>query len=969
MNDPKDKIPMQQFDLEKAYHKLLIENQELKNEIKLLKTQKEESSLINECSILYNKLQQHQTENPNSLNQNGLTKLSAPQEKIDLFISLFKGRDDVFAKRWDNSRKGTSGYSPACLNEWINGLCNKPKIKCSQCNNKKYQVLDNKIIESHLKGQVVVGLYPLLKDETCHFLAIDFDEANWADDIQTLRLICNEFSIPVAIERSRSGNGAHAWFFFNAPITSVTARKFGSSLLTYGMNKRYKIAFSSYDRLFPNQDTMPKGGFGNLIALPLQKEARENNNSVFIDEAFIPYNDQWAFLASIKRINEKQIDQFIKLLGDGNELGVLKKDEDELEPWEVQQTIKLANHDFPDELTIVRSNMLYIPIGNFSQKALNRLKRLAAFRNPEFYKAQAMRLSTFNKPRIISCSVDRSGYLCLPRGCEDDLKELLDESGTNYIFTNHSNSGTPIDVQFKGALREEQQIALEKMLSCNNGVLCGTTAFGKTVVALKLIAERRVNTLILVDKINLLNQWESRINEYLVINNESSNELIKRRNSIVGKLGGGKQQLNGFVDIALLQSLNRQGEVKACVKNYGMVIIDECHHVSAFTFESVLKEVNAKYVYGLTATPTRKDGHHPIITMQCGPILYRDDAKTQAERRPFDHYVAPRFTNFRMPDCIDNSEITIAKIYGELIADEMRNQLLIDDITRCYNEGKNCLVLTGRKLHVDFLVKVLAETIPDVIALTGGMGAKTTRKNFEMVSVTPDGHPLVIVATGSYIGEGFDVPRLDTLFLAMPISWKGTLQQYAGRLHRLYDGKKEVVIYDYIDMHTPMLERMYSKRLNGYASIGYRLKGGSDGLIENSDIIFDNNSFLPVFTNDLQNAKKQLLIVSPFATITRTRQMLALLMPIVANVKIIIVTRPVTDFDDREANLGNVHQEIENAGIQLILKSNIHQKFAIVDQKIVWYGSINLMSFGKAQESVMRIVSSNIAFELQRGIR
>ncbi|MCF8363442.1 MAG: DEAD/DEAH box helicase family protein [Prolixibacteraceae bacterium] len=951
------------------YEKLLDENHLLREEIESLKSQIQNPN-ANESSDTAKVATKTSFFQDVTVTSGVINKFSSPKEKIDFYFSLFKGRTDVYAKRWENKKKDKAGYSPVCTNEWVYGLCNKPKVKCSKCLNRDYEPLDESVIESHLKGQIVAGVYPLLTDETCHFLAIDFDGEEWKDDIVTIREICNEFEIPMVLERSRSGNGAHLWFFFENAISAGLVRKFGSSLLTYGMGKRYKIAFSSYDRLFPNQDTMPKGGLGNLIALPLQMGARKNGNAVFIDDSLKPYNDQWAFLSSIKRFTKTEIEVLTGKLSDGNELGMLKVEEDEIRPWEKQAVVKLKKNDFPLSTSIIRANMLYIPTTGISQPALNQIKRLAAFKNPEFYKAQAMRLPTFNKPRVISCSEIKAGYLCLPRGCETEMIEIFSQSGTEISFLDKTNSGVPIDIDFKGVLRDEQQLAFDKMLSANYGILSGTTAFGKTVVALKLIAERKVNTLILVDKINLLSQWESRINEFLSINETIKTKRGREsKKSVIGKLGGGKQQLKGIIDIALLQSLNRQGEVRECVKDYGMVIVDECHHVSAFTFESVLKEVNAKYVYGLTATPTRKDGHHPIITMQCGDILYRDDAKAQAAKRPFEHYLMPRFTPFKLPENTDKREITISNLYSEIVEDETRNQLIVEDVETCYREGKNCMVLTGRKIHVEKLIELLKNEIPDIVALTGGMGTKTTRLNLNKISEMPEEKPLVIVATGSFIGEGFDAPRLDTLFLAMPISWKGTLQQYAGRLHRLYDTKKEVVVYDYIDIHVPMLERMYSRRLKGYASIGYKLKNEMGGMSQSSDFIYDTNSFLPVFARDIRNVNKEILIVSPFITQKRTHEMLSLLSDFIHYAKVTIITRPGSDFENNRGGLKRIHDEIRGAGINLILKSNFHQKFAIIDHKYVWYGSINLMSFGKAQESMMRIVSGNIAYELERGIR
>lgn len=628
------------------YEALILENSLLKEENQRIKAQlgiREEQVLASqeatESNSLFGSLEQNNNED--SIGESGPSRHLVPTEKIRLFMSLFKGREDVYAKRWENTKKGASGYAPFCLNEWQTGICAKPKGKCADCTQKAYAALDEKVIEEHLRGNIVVGIYPMCLDETCNLLAIDFDEKEWQKDIAAHRELCKEFDFPVAVERSRSGNGCHAWFFFEEPLPAALARKFGAALLTCAMSKRHELSFQSYDRFFPSQDIMPKGGLGNLIALPLQKVARREGNSVFINENFEAYDDQWGFLTAVRKLSEDQITILISKLCHGKELGVLKKDEEEgQEPWETS-TSKLLKNDFPQDIEVVKANMLFIPKAGISQPALNQLKRLAAFKNPEFYKAQAMRMSTFNKPRIIYCADETAEYLCLPRGCEADLKTVFKQAGVNVRFSDKTNRGNKIDVEFKGSLRDEQPLALSELLPYDNGVLSGTTAFGKTVVAIKLIAERKVNTLILVDRVSLVLQWRKRLIEFLTINetitdaDEERKRGRKKDKSIVGQIGAGKDNLNGIIDIAVMQSLNRMGEVNECMKNYGMIIIDECHHVSAFSFEMILKNSHAKYVYGLTATPTRKDGHHPIIFMQCGPIRYRDDAKKQAERRPF----------------------------------------------------------------------------------------------------------------------------------------------------------------------------------------------------------------------------------------------------------------------------------------------------------------------------------------------
>lgn len=716
-------------ELLKKYRTVLSENESLKNENFRLK---EQLGIIEQKNVVEEEIIQIKL-------IPGINQTSEPKEKISLLLSLFGGRTDVYAKRWQN-KTGKSGYAPVCLNEWKHDLCGKPTIKCADCSHKSYAILDENVIEEHLRGNITIGIYPMHLDETCSFLAIDFDDAGWEKDIIVLRSTCKEFGIPVAIERSRSGNGAHAWFFFEEKISAVLARKFGTALLSFAMNKRHEITFKSYDRFFSNQDTLPKGGLGNLIALPLQKSARKHGNSVFIDNNFKPYADQWEFLGDIKKLSEDEIEKLLIGLCHGNELGPLKRDDEEAQkPWETNRVVlKLTKDEFPTMVTVVRANMLYIFKDGFSSRALNNMKRLAAFRNPEYYKAQTMRLPIFNIPRIISCSDETPEYLCLPRGCEEDLISLFNEFKVNTEWMDEVNCGRKIDVSFHGNLREEQQLAVNELIKYNNGVLSATTAFGKTVVAAQLIAERKVNTLVLVHRQQLLTQWKSRLAEFLHINEElpvlEKKRGRKKHRDLIGQIGAGKNTLSGIFDVAVMQSLNSRGEVKEYVKNYEMVIVDECHHVSAFSFEQILKNVNAKYIYGLTATPTRKDGHHPIIFMHCGPVRYKVDAKKQAEKRPFEHYVIPRFTGLRMPLDKDDKGLSIHEVYAEIVSNEARNQLIMDDVIKNYESGRNSLVLTERTAHVELFAKRLGEKIPNVIALTGGMGARGNKvdisKNF-----------------------------------------------------------------------------------------------------------------------------------------------------------------------------------------------------------------------------------------------
>lgn len=972
---------MNYAELLEKYNSLLKEIQKLQTENNQLKDQLSKTKQPEECNLNVSDSEIGQLSFlipletvEEKLQSVAISKYSDPMQKVHLFRSLFKGREDVFAKRWQN-QKGHSGYSPVCRNEWQSGLCSKPQGKCSECEHKSYVALTDTLVDEHLRGKMIAGIYPLLPDETCWFVAADFDDEEWQKDISAVREVCKDFDLPVVVERSRSGNGAHVWIFFRQAIDAFLARKLGSAIITFTMSKRHEMNFKSYDRLFPNQDTMPKGNLGNLIALPLQKAAREENNSVFIDENFQPYEDQWGFLASVRKLSEEEVETTIARLCRGHELGELQKDdEDTPKPWETVK-VQLSRGDYPQVINVVRSALLYIPKSGFSERALNQIKRLAAFKNPEFFKAQAMRLPTFNKPRVISCSEETAEYIGLPRGCEGALEKLLKDAGVWINWVDKTNEGRIINIEFNGCLREEQQIAAREMLKHTNGVLSGTTAFGKTVVAINLIAERKTNTLILVDRVSLVSQWKERLEQFLLIHEvmpeeEGKTRRRKKQPSIIGQLGGGKDSLTGIIDIAVMQSLYRQGEVKECVKNYGMVIVDECHHVSAVSFEHVLKQASAQYVYGLTATPTRKDGHHPIIFMQCGPIRYRDDAIKQAAKRPFEHYIVPRFTSFRVPLDQAEKEITIQELYSEIVSSEIRNQQIIGDVIKCYNAGRNCLVLTERTAHVERIAQVLSKSIPDVLTLTGGMGAKAAKVMRERIADIPVDHPLILVATGKYIGEGFDEPRLDTLFLAMPISWKGTLQQYAGRLHRLWESKSEVQIYDYVDVNVRMLEKMYHKRLSGYASIGYKAKSEENISSDVIDIIFDKKSFLPVYSNDLISAEREIIIVSSFITKKRVLQMIDYMRAAVEKkLKVVVVTRPKEDFQGKNPKgLVEALELLNEEKVSLVYRSNLHQNFAVMDQKLVWYGSINLLSFGNSEESMMRLESPTVAHELLKSL-
>ncbi len=757
----------------------------------------------------------------NDTNHANVTMNSPSDEKIKLFRSLFRGREDVFALRFESKKSGKSGYQPACRNEWKQGFCGKPKIKCRDCANKDYFSVTDDEIKYHLLGEkllkpFVMGIYPLMTDETCWFLALDFDKEHWKLDVSAFLDICKSENVPAYLERSRSGNGGHIWIFFNERIEASVARNFGSVLVTKTLDRRPEIGLDSFDRFFPNQDTIPRGGFGNLIALPLQKKAREKNHSMFVDRNFYPYSDQWTFLSNIEKVDKDFVDTYVRKAQSTGE--ILPVDSDciydtsEDAPWKRKSHIRYPeiSESLPEKVDITLSNQIFVKSSGLPPVLRNRILRLASFPNPEFYRAQAMRFPTWNKPRILYLYEQFAKYIALPIGCFDDLKQLLSHYGVTPIVNDERNHGIPIDVEFIGDLKEEQIDAVKELIKEETGVLSATTAFGKTVIALWLIANRKVNTLILVHRKQLMEQWVERMIQFFGITAKD-----------IGQFGGGKKRRNGKLDVAIIQSVSRNGVTQNWIKDYGQVVVDECHHISAFSFEQAIRQSNAFYKLGLSATVQRKDGQHPIIFMNLGKIRYSVSAKKQALKRSFKHRVFVCRTEFTIHD---DREYNIQELFRIVYKNEDRNKQIVADVIKMAAVEKQILILSERVEHLDILYKLLKPLNYNLFLLKGGLGKKQVKKIFADISQVEEGISRIILATGKYLGEGIDLPFLDTLFLTFPVSWRGTLSQYAGRLHRDYQGKEEVLIHDYADLNVPVLSRMHEKRLKGYAALGYSIE-------------------------------------------------------------------------------------------------------------------------------------------------
>lgn len=749
------------------------------------------------------------SEPPASESVDSVTATLSPREKVALFRRLFRGRSDVYPVRWESRSTGKSGYSPACGNEWRPGICQKPQIKCRNCNHRQLLPLTDAVIYDHLAGHHTIGLYPLMEDDSCYLLAVDFDEAEWREDIRAFAQSCRELGVPVALEISRSGQGAHAWIFFSGKVPAKEARRLGTALISHTCARTRQLTLSSYDRLFPNQDAMPKGGFGNLIALPLQKQPRLGGHSVFVNDELEPYPDQWAFLADVVPMDPRDIESAIhQATGEGHPLDVTFIEEEDLaSPWKRRSSPpKVSAGPMPTTLTVTLADLIYFEKTELPSQLANRLIRLAAFQNPEFYKAQAMRLSVWNKPRVIGCAVNYPQHIGLPRGCFEAVQRLLEEHDIESEIRDERCPGQPLDVNFLGTLRQDQKSAVDAMCRYDNGILYAPTAFGKTVTAAAMIARRGVNVLVLVHRTELLTQWQEQLIAFLEGGKES-----------IGAIGGGTCRPTGKIDIAVMQSLYRQGEVDPVVENYGHVIVDECHHIGAVSFDAILRRVQARFVLGLTATPIRRDGQQPIIFMQCGPVRHTADLPVTA---PKELRVVPRWleTPIDVPD-----ESGIQEVFRFLAHDNARTALIAKDAASAYHEGRKVLVLTERTDHLEALKLALNEKDEAPFVLHGRMSKKQRRALVSKLSSLPADSPRILLATGRLVGEGFDHPPLDTLLLAMPVSWKGTLQQYAGRLHREHTEKNNVCIYDYVDQYHRGLMRMWEKRLRGYRGMGYQV--------------------------------------------------------------------------------------------------------------------------------------------------
>ena len=905
------------------------------------------------------------------------------------FYGMFWGREDVFARRGKNG-----GYFPQCRNRWNNELCPKQRGEkkfCDEdCECKEWIPLNVDIILQHLKGgredcTDVIGTYPLLLDSTCRFLVFDFDnhekdsytedDANkdnaWKDEVDALRRICELNGIDVLVERSRSGRGAHVWIFFREAIPAGLARNFGSLLLDRGAAQVNLTSFKFYDRMYPSQDVLSK--LGNLVALPLQGKALRDGNSAFVDEAWNAYPDQWAKLKSTRKISKQEVERHLNRWAEelygapigagGFTTGINQR----LKPW--NQNDRFCVEDVVGGcIHIVLADGVYVDALNLMPRLQNQIRCMATIDNPQFYENSRMGRSNYYHFSTIYLGQDEEGYIRIPRGLLDRLTAKCKEAGITYEVEDNRQFGRPIRVQFQGELRTEQELAVQSILRYETGILNAATAFGKTVVSAYLIAQRKVNTLILIESADLLMQWVNELEKFLVIDEAPPVYYTKTgkervRDGVIGTLSAGKDKTTGIIDIAMVGSAYRKGEFFPNLDSYGLILMDECHHAASAQAQAVLERIKAKYVYGVSATPYRSDKLDQINYMLLGPIRHEYTAREQADALGLSRFVVPRFT--RVVN-ISGKKLSIHEADALIAEHEDRTEQIVADVKACVAQGRTPVILTKLKRHVDKLYELLQGAADHVFMLYGNQTPKQNQEIREQMLQIPDSETVILIATGQKVGEGFNFPRLDTLMLAAPIKFDGRLIQYIGRLNRSYEGKQDVFVYDYVDSHISFYDGQYRSRLAAYKKQEYRILSGGAGEKQTADVIYDGRDYVEVFEKDLIEADQEIIISSPGLRRGRVERMLGLVRGRQeAGVSVTVITmEPETVGYGDVIELHALIDEMRNAGIAVRLLQEEGEHYAVIDRKLVWHGGADLLGPADARDNLMRVENVQAAVEL-----
>ena len=904
----------------------------------------------------------------------------------DFFMMFCRGRKDVYDLRYTNPKTGKNGYYTQCFNRWDRGchIQKKDGVRCKDCELRAYKPVTLPLIKAHMNGtdpngNDVVAIYPMLENNLCQLLVFDFDnhakgaeqedyaniDDGWKEEINALRRICKNLDVDAVVERSRSGRGAHLWIFFKEMVPARLARRFGFALLEKGAESVNLKSFKYYDRMIPTQDALPEGGLGNVIALPLQGMALKSGNSAFIDENWNAYEDQLNVLAGTRRLTRQGIEDYLSLW---YSTGSISEDNGTDAPWDKNSEIEAGS--VKGVVRIVLADRIYIDSTGMSNKTKRQLRRMATFSNKQYFQNQAMDMPNYDESRFIYLGSDEGKYIVLPRGLREEILKKFDNAGISYKIEDKRTKGQELNISFRGELRESQIPAVETMLENETGILHAATAFGKTVVCCDMIARRGISTLILVDRADLMNQWIKRLEEFLDIDEElpeyqTKTGRTRKRKSLIGNLQGAHDTLTGIVDVAMIRSLKKKDGFHPKLKEYAQVYFDECHHAASDSAIEVLQEINAKYVYGVTATPKRGDGKEKINEFLLGPIRYRFTAKDRAEEQNINHLVYPRFTRTVKPHHLSKTP------YGndayELIRNnDVRDEQIIRDVADCVQAGRTPVVLTKYVDHAKKLSERLKTYADRLILLTGANGTKARRAQVEELNKVDDSDSLILVGTGSLLGEGFDFPRLDTLFMATPVSGENVVEQYVGRLNRDYDGKENVIVYDYVDSHIPKFDKMYSARMKAYKKIGYELCVNMDGEKQKANAIYDIENYAETYWKDLEEANSAVVVSSPRLNNQKVDRIIKILgKRRELGVKVTIVTwHPDAYKYGKDDVRMELMERLRKAGFEIRLVEESCEHYAVIDNEIVWYGSVNLLSKEDAEDNLMRVCSKDIAAEL-----
>lgn len=904
----------------------------------------------------------------------------------DFFMMFCRGRKDVYDLRYTNPKTGKNGYYSQCFNRWDRGchIQKKDGVRCKDCKLRAYKPVTLPLIKAHMNGtdpngNDVVAIYPMLENNLCQLLVFDFDnhakgaeqedyaniDDGWKEEINALRRICKNLDVDAVVERSRSGRGAHLWIFFKEMVPARLARRFGFALLEKGAESVNLKSFKYYDRMIPTQDALPEGGLGNVIALPLQGMALKSGNSAFIDENWNAYEDQLNVLAGTRRLTRQGIEDYLSLW---YSTGSTSEDNGTDAPWDKNSEIEAGS--VKGVVRIVLADRIYIDSTGMSNKTKRQLRRMATFSNKQYFQNQAMDMPNYDESRFIYLGSDEGKYIVLPRGLREEILKKFDNAGISYKIEDKRTKGQELNISFRGELRESQIPAVETMLENETGILHAATAFGKTVVCCDMIARRGISTLILVDRADLMNQWIKRLEEFLDIDEElpeyqTKTGRTRKRKSLIGNLQGAHDTLTGIVDVAMIRSLKKKDGFHPKLKEYAQVYFDECHHAASDSAIEVLQEINAKYVYGVTATPKRGDGKEKINEFLLGPIRYRFTAKDRAEEQNINHLVYPRFTRTVKPHHLSKTP------YGndayELIRNnDVRDEQIIRDVADCVQAGRTPVVLTKYVDHAKKLSERLKTYADRLILLTGANGTKARRAQVEELNKVDNSDSLILVGTGSLLGEGFDFPRLDTLFMATPVSGENVVEQYVGRLNRDYDGKENVIVYDYVDSHIPKFDKMYAARLKAYKKIGYELCVNMEGKKQKANAIYDIENYAETYWKDLEEANSAVVVSSPRLNNQKVDRIIKILgKRRELGVKVTIVTwHPDAYKYGKDDVRMELMERLRKAGFEIRLVEESCEHYAVIDNEIVWYGSVNLLSKEDAEDNLMRVCSKDIAAEL-----